>query len=52
MTTGDEKQDIWVQQMRTVQKIRQWKVKEEHRDKTYRSTRRGTSDHKEENKFI
>lgn len=53
MTTGDEKQDIWVQQMRTVQKIRQQKVKEEHHDRIDRSTttRRRTYDYKEENKF-
>lgn len=53
MTTGDEKQDICVQQMRTVQKIRQQKVKEEHHDRIDRSstTRRRTSDYKEENKL-
>lgn len=32
MTREDEKQDIWVQQMRTVQKLRQQKVKEGHQD--------------------
>jgi len=46
MTTGDEKQDIWVQQMRTVQKPRQRKVKEGHHDLSERksiSVRRGNT---------
>lgn len=32
MTTRDEKQDIWVEQMRTAKKAGQTKVKEGHHD--------------------
>lgn len=38
MTTGDEKQDVWVQQIRTVQKPRQRKVKEGHHDLSERKS--------------